>query len=127
MSDIIASAHDYKKDGMDDDNEKETEDAGFGQHSTVVYLVRAYSLMVCCIGFQFWTMIPSFKLITGNRTRSPTREPLDDPPFDSSSFDTIFRTTHPEKARLGRLASEGRLAALYMNAFIVPQKFRGQM
>ncbi|KAF6517789.1 hypothetical protein HZS61_003350 [Fusarium oxysporum f. sp. conglutinans] len=34
-------------------------------------------------------------------SRSQTRASPDDLPFESSSFDAIFRTTHPEKAKLG--------------------------
>ncbi|KAF4343856.1 hypothetical protein FBEOM_2189 [Fusarium beomiforme] len=46
-------------------------------------------------------MISSSKNITDTLTRSQTRASPDDLPFESSSFDVIFRTTHPEKAKLG--------------------------
>ncbi|TXB97466.1 hypothetical protein FocTR4_00012139 [Fusarium oxysporum f. sp. cubense] len=46
-------------------------------------------------------MISSSKIITDTLSRSQTRVSPDDLPFESSSFDAIFRTTHPEKAKLG--------------------------
>ncbi|KAM5360624.1 hypothetical protein ACJA88_014769 [Fusarium oxysporum] len=46
-------------------------------------------------------MISSSKVTTDTLTRSQTRALPDDLPFESSSFDVIFRTTHPEKAKLG--------------------------
>ncbi|KAG7002521.1 putative AC9 transposase [Fusarium oxysporum f. sp. conglutinans] len=46
-------------------------------------------------------MISSSKIITDTLSRSQTRASPDDLPFESSSFDAIFRTTHPEKAKLG--------------------------
>ncbi|KAF5257173.1 hypothetical protein FOXYS1_12315, partial [Fusarium oxysporum] len=46
-------------------------------------------------------MISSSKTTTDTLSRSQTRASPDDLPFESSSFDVIFRTTHPEKAKLG--------------------------
>ncbi|KAK2684392.1 hypothetical protein QWA68_016752 [Fusarium oxysporum] len=46
-------------------------------------------------------MISSSKITTDTLSRSQTRASPDDLPFESSSFDVIFRTTHPEKAKLG--------------------------
>ncbi|TVY62520.1 putative AC transposase [Fusarium oxysporum f. sp. cubense] len=46
-------------------------------------------------------MSSSSKIITDTLPRSQTRASPDDLPFESSSFDAIFRITHPEKAKLG--------------------------
>jgi hypothetical protein len=46
-------------------------------------------------------MSSSSKIITDTLTRTQNRASPDDLPFESSSFDVIFRTTHPEKAKLG--------------------------
>ncbi|KAI8399962.1 hypothetical protein FOFC_18781, partial [Fusarium oxysporum] len=43
----------------------------------------------------------SFDMWTSPNRRSQTRASPDDLPFELSSFDAIFRTTHPEKAKLG--------------------------
>ncbi|KAI8402454.1 hypothetical protein FOFC_17768 [Fusarium oxysporum] len=57
--------------------------------------------LLCCLDSQYIIMISSSKIITDTLSRSQTRASPDDLPFESSSFDAIFRTTHPEKAKLG--------------------------
>jgi hypothetical protein len=55
----------------------------------------------CCLHLQHLIMISSSQIIADTLTGSQARATLDDLPFEPSNFDVFFRTTHPEKAKLG--------------------------